>query len=83
MELMSSEVDGQRRLQCRVDTCLQDTEILFFKGPELLDSTIEPVERGWMGTHVLDSNENVAEDYVCRAKSERLNMVLNRSIHLS
>ena len=81
--MTSSVVDGQRILQCRVDTCLQDIKVLFFRESELLDSTTEPMERGWMGTHVVDSEENTAGTYVCRAMSERVNLVLHRSFHLT
>lgn len=80
VNITSSVAAGRRIFQCRVDTCLKDVVVQFFRGPELLDSTTDPMQRGWLGTLKLKSEDATPGDYVCQAMSDSANLVLHQSI---
>ena len=72
----------RRTIKFLVESCLPDVVVQFFRGPELLDSTTDPVEKGWLGTLQFKQGDIKSGDYACQAISDSANMVLQEFFSL-
>ena len=81
--MVTSSNSTRGSVQYRVETCLPDVDLQFFRGSSLLDSTKENIDKGYVGTLELRPDIHSSGEYVFQARSEIGNIIQRDSFFLS